>query len=84
MPGVFPDYPAPVIRNTDTGTEIAMMRWGRHRRRLGSGLPKSGSRLRSEPKHAAEAPGLGFLHCLGTELGIAVRPGLEFVVSTMN
>jgi putative SOS response-associated peptidase YedK len=28
MPGVFPDYPAPVIRNTDTGSEIAMMRWG--------------------------------------------------------
>ena len=22
MPGVFPDYPAPVIRNTDTGTEM--------------------------------------------------------------
>ena len=28
MPGVFPDYPAPVIRNTEAGTEIAMMRWG--------------------------------------------------------
>ena len=28
MPGVFPDYPAPVIRNTDHGTELAMMRWG--------------------------------------------------------
>lgn len=28
MPGVFPDYPAPVIRNTDQGTELAMMRWG--------------------------------------------------------
>jgi putative SOS response-associated peptidase YedK len=28
MPGVFPDYPAPVIRNTDTGRELAMMRWG--------------------------------------------------------
>ena len=28
MPGVFPDYPAPVIRNTDTGSELAMMRWG--------------------------------------------------------
>ena len=28
MPGVFPDYPAPVIRNTDTGREPAMMRWG--------------------------------------------------------
>jgi putative SOS response-associated peptidase YedK len=28
MPGVFPDYPAPVIRNTDTGTEKTLMRWG--------------------------------------------------------
>jgi putative SOS response-associated peptidase YedK len=28
MPGVFPDYPAPVIRNTNTGSELAMMRWG--------------------------------------------------------
>ena len=28
MPGVFPDYPAPVIRNTDTGTEMVTMRWG--------------------------------------------------------
>ena len=23
MPGVFPDYPAPVIRNTDAGTECS-------------------------------------------------------------
>jgi putative SOS response-associated peptidase YedK len=28
MPGVFPDYPAPVIRNTDTGSEMVLMRWG--------------------------------------------------------
>jgi putative SOS response-associated peptidase YedK len=29
MPGVFPDYPAPVIRNGDNGErEMAMMRWG--------------------------------------------------------
>ena len=28
MTGVFPDYPAPVIRNTGTGTELTMMRWG--------------------------------------------------------
>ena len=28
MQGVFPDYPAPAIRNTDTGREMAMMRWG--------------------------------------------------------
>src|ERR1700741_2230830 len=27
MPGVFPDYPAPVVRNTATGSELAMMRW---------------------------------------------------------
>jgi putative SOS response-associated peptidase YedK len=28
MPGVFPDYSAPMIRNTDNGTGLAMMRWG--------------------------------------------------------
>jgi putative SOS response-associated peptidase YedK len=28
MPGVFPNYPAPVIRNIDAGTEMAMMRGG--------------------------------------------------------
>ena len=28
MPGVFPDYPAPVVRNTDAGTELVTMRWG--------------------------------------------------------
>src|ERR1700679_2067738 len=28
MPGVFPDYPAPVIRNTGEGSVLTMMRWG--------------------------------------------------------
>ena len=28
MPGVFPDYPAPVVRNTDAGSEMLLMRWG--------------------------------------------------------
>jgi putative SOS response-associated peptidase YedK len=28
MPGVFPDYPAPVIRSADNGTEMVTMRWG--------------------------------------------------------
>jgi putative SOS response-associated peptidase YedK len=28
LPGVFPDYPAPVVRNTDHGTELVSMRWG--------------------------------------------------------
>jgi putative SOS response-associated peptidase YedK len=28
MTGVLPDYPAPVIRNTDAGSEMVLMRWG--------------------------------------------------------
>lgn len=28
MASVFPDYPAPVIRKTQSGTELWMMRWG--------------------------------------------------------
>jgi putative SOS response-associated peptidase YedK len=28
MPGVFPDYPAPVIRNAGDGSEMMLMRWG--------------------------------------------------------
>ena len=28
MPGVFPDYPAPVIRNAGDERELTMMRWG--------------------------------------------------------
>src|SRR6202171_4375592 len=28
MPGVFPDYPAPVVREADGGLELTMMRWG--------------------------------------------------------
>ena len=27
MPGVFPDYPAPVVRNAGAGREMVMMRW---------------------------------------------------------
>jgi hypothetical protein len=27
MPGVFPDYPAPVVRNAGAGRELTMMRW---------------------------------------------------------
>jgi putative SOS response-associated peptidase YedK len=28
MPGVFPDYPAPVIRNAGAEREMVLMRWG--------------------------------------------------------
>jgi putative SOS response-associated peptidase YedK len=48
MPGVFPDYPAPVIRNTDTGTELAMMRWGTPPPK-GGGPPVTNIRNTSSP-----------------------------------
>jgi putative SOS response-associated peptidase YedK len=28
LPGVFPDYPAPIIRNAGAERELTMMRWG--------------------------------------------------------
>ena len=28
MPGIFPDYPAPIVRNAAGGTELALARWG--------------------------------------------------------
>lgn len=28
MPGIFPDYPAPIVRNVDGGRELTMARWG--------------------------------------------------------
>lgn len=46
MPGVFPDYPAPVIRNTDIGREMTTMRWGMPPPPRAGNFPvtKSGSR----------------------------------------
>jgi putative SOS response-associated peptidase YedK len=31
MPGVFPDYPAPVVRNASAERELTIMRWGVNR-----------------------------------------------------
>ena len=28
LPGIFPDYPAPIVRNQPEGRELAMARWG--------------------------------------------------------
>ncbi len=28
LPGIFPDYSAPIVRNSDAGRELAMARWG--------------------------------------------------------
>jgi putative SOS response-associated peptidase YedK len=33
MPGVFPDYPAPVVRNSGGELEMTMMRWSVRRER---------------------------------------------------
>jgi putative SOS response-associated peptidase YedK len=49
MPGVFPDYPAPVIRNTDTGTDIATMRWGMPPPPRTGGPPVTNNRNTSSP-----------------------------------
>src|SRR5260370_26975215 len=28
MPGIFPDYPAPIVRNAPNGRKVALARWG--------------------------------------------------------
>jgi hypothetical protein len=49
MPGVFPDYPAPVIRNADTERELTMMRWGMPPPKVG-GPPVTNIRNTSSPR----------------------------------
>ena len=49
MPGVFPEYPAPVIPNTDAGTEMVTMRWGMPPPPRTGGLPVTNIRNTSSP-----------------------------------
>jgi hypothetical protein len=49
MPGLFPDYPAPVIRNASDGWELAMMRWGMPPPPRTGGLPVTNIRNTSSP-----------------------------------
>lgn len=51
MPGVFPNYPAPVLRNTEEGEcrEIAMMRWGMLPPPRTGGAPVTNIRNMSSP-----------------------------------
>ena len=49
MPGVFLAYPAPVTRNTDTGTEMTLMRWGMPPPPRTSGPPVTNIRNTSWP-----------------------------------
>jgi putative SOS response-associated peptidase YedK len=74
MPGVFPDYPAPVVRNTDTGRELAMMRWGMTpRARAGRRSPTSATRHR---RIGALAQAGESLPCPGQQL-CRIRAGAE-------
>lgn len=45
MPGIFPDYPAPIVRNAEDGREIVMARWG---------MPSSSKVLLDATKKRAE------------------------------
>jgi hypothetical protein len=49
MPGVFPDYPAPVVRNDQGEREIVMMRWGMPPPPRTGGYPVTNIRNRSSP-----------------------------------
>src|SRR6059058_1494835 len=49
MPGVFPDYPAPVVRNTVAGSEMTLMRWGMPPPPKFGGAPVTNIRNTSSP-----------------------------------
>ena len=55
MPGVFPDYPAPVIRNTDGALEMTMMRWGMPPPPRAGGYPVTNIRNTASPPLASVA-----------------------------
>jgi hypothetical protein len=45
IPGIFPDYPAPIVRNGEAGRELVMARWG---------MPSSQKALMDATKRRAE------------------------------
>lgn len=49
MPGVFPDYPAPVVRNAGGERELTMMRWGMPPPPRAGGAPVTNIRNTSSP-----------------------------------
>jgi putative SOS response-associated peptidase YedK len=49
MPGVFPDYPAPVVRNAGTERELVTMRWGMPPPPRAGGYPITNIRNTSSP-----------------------------------
>ena len=55
MPGVFPDNPAPVVRNAGADRELTMMRWGMTPPPKVGGPPVTNIRNTSSPHWLAEA-----------------------------
>ena len=49
MPGVFPDYPAPVVRHDGGGREMVTMRWGMPPPPRAGGYPVTNIRNTSSP-----------------------------------
>jgi putative SOS response-associated peptidase YedK len=49
MPGVFPDYPAPVVRNAGAERELTMMRWGMPPPPRAGGFPVTNIRNTTSP-----------------------------------
>ena len=49
MPGVFPDYPAPVVRSAGTDRELTMMRWGMPPPPRAGGFPVTNIRNTTSP-----------------------------------
>ena len=49
MPGVFPDYPASVVRPADGGRELIMMRWGMPPPPRAGGFPVTNIRNTTSP-----------------------------------
>ena len=64
MPGVFPDYPAPVVRNVGADRELVMMRWGMPPQ------PRAGGFLVTNIRNTTSPHWRGWLkpesRCLGT------------------
>jgi hypothetical protein len=59
LPGIFPGYAAPIVRNTADGQELTMARWGMPSRRfpkLISRRAKKRSPLHLAPKVAPAVP----------------------------
>jgi putative SOS response-associated peptidase YedK len=45
LPGIYPDYPAPIVRNGSGGRELAMARWGMPPSRMYSSSSSGKTRL---------------------------------------